>query len=119
MASSTYLYVGTDDGLVTLRREGSPGNGGAWVPAVGFADTTALAKEVGGVIIVVKSGATSAETIKASKEGLEAAGASVVGAILNFAVRGESSHLRHKGYGPRRGKWPWRTKTSPPDLARQ
>lgn len=65
--------------------------------------------------MVVRAGATSVSSVIESKEHLEATGTSLVGAILNYAVDGESSHLRHEGYGPSKGIWTWRAKKSQPD----
>jgi capsular exopolysaccharide synthesis family protein len=68
-------------------------------PAVGFAETKALAKEVGGIVLVVKSGHSTLDLIKQSREELQGTDVPLVGAVLNFASSEECRHLRHEKYG--------------------
>ena len=72
-------------------------------PAIGFAETKALAKGVGGALLVVKGGSTSFESLKETKDELEAVGVPLVGAVLNFAPPEECTHLRHEKYGANSG----------------
>ena len=70
-------------------------------PAVGFAETTALAKGSNAAIMVLKSGSTSIDSAKATRDELESAGVPLVGAVLNLASAQECDHLRHDKYGRR------------------
>jgi capsular exopolysaccharide synthesis family protein len=68
-------------------------------PAVGFAETKAIAKSAGGAILVVKGGAVSVDAARESKGQLEAAGVLLVGTVLNFAAAEDCAYLQHEGYG--------------------
>ena len=54
-------------------------------PALEFAETRALAKGVSGAVLVVKAGVATIDSVKQSKEAMEAEGVEVLGAALNFA----------------------------------
>ena len=70
-------------------------------PVLGFAETHALAKQVGMAILVVNGRSSSIDATRQSREDLEAAGAVVVGGIINKASPSQLKHLRHKGYAVR------------------
>ncbi|MFQ6027864.1 MAG: polysaccharide biosynthesis tyrosine autokinase [Dehalococcoidia bacterium] len=76
-------------------------------PAIGFAETKALAKEVGGIVLVVRSGESTVDRVKQSQEELRIADVPLVGAVLNFANSEECRHLRHEKYGATRAARRW------------
>jgi capsular exopolysaccharide synthesis family protein len=68
-------------------------------PAVGFAETKALAKGAGGAILVVKGGSTSIDAVRETRDEIAVAGIPLVGTVLNFAPSDECTHLHHDKYG--------------------
>jgi len=73
-------------------------------PVRGFADTRVLAQQLGEALLVVKAGATDADAVNQVKEDLESIGASLLGAVLNFAQRDDCRHLKIDNYGPSKGR---------------
>lgn len=68
-------------------------------PVPGFADTRIMAQSTDGVIVVVKAGATDVDQLDQLKKALAETGTTVLGAVLNFAPKGEYKHLRSIKYG--------------------
>lgn len=67
-------------------------------PVLGFAETHALAKHIGRALLVVDAQRTTVDAARESASRLEAAGAEVIGAVLNSVNRKELNHVHHKGY---------------------
>jgi len=76
-------------------------------PILGFSDATALAKQAGAAVIVVRAGKSKRDDIEEAHEMFSDAGVKVIGAVVNFVKPKTLKHLAHDKYNrSRRGsKW--------------
>lgn len=68
-------------------------------PVLGFAETLALAKSVDGVLLVARANRTTSDALKQSNDLLEAAGAQIIGVVLNMAASRGSGLVNSRRYG--------------------
>ncbi len=76
-------------------------------PILGFSDATALAKQVGTAVIVVRAGKSKLDDIEEASELFNGAGVKVIGAVVNFVKPKTLRHLAHDKYNrsKRGSKW--------------
>lgn len=74
-------------------------------PTLGFAETNALAKQAGAIIMVTRAGVTKKSSLREAMEDL--AGSQVLGVVMNFVRPKDLAYLEHRDYVPqtRAGRW--------------
>ncbi len=74
-------------------------------PTLGFAESNALAKQAGGIIVVARSGVTKKLSLREAMDHLS--DTDVLGVVMNFASPKDLVYLEHGDYGARAnaGKW--------------
>jgi Mrp family chromosome partitioning ATPase len=87
-------------------------------PVLGFAETKALCRQIGNVVLVVKAGRTTLDTARKAQEDLLGVGAHVLGCVVNFVPEKRSRHLSHTTYprSPKR-RWPLRSREALAELS--
>ena len=81
-------------------------------PALGFSGATALAKQAGTTVIVVRAGKSKLDDIEGSSELFSGAGVKVIGAVVNFVKPKTLKHLAHDKYNRSKRDSKWRLRVS-------
>lgn len=76
-------------------------------PVLGFSDTTALAKQAGAAVLVVRAGKSKRDDIEEASEMFDTADVKLVGAVVNFVKPKTLKHLAHEKYNRSKSGSKW------------